>query len=107
MNVRIPADLKRCGDESFASIGVTPTEAVRALWEKASDRGKGLSEVSKLLFAVPSKEDDLPSVPGPDIVDRGLKGLGLSVDAGGYVPMDDNDLMELAFEERLLERGLL
>ena len=107
MNVRIPADLKRCGDESFASIGVTPTEAVRALWEKAADRGKGLSDISKLLFAAPPKEEELPLVPGPDIVERGLKSLGITIDADDYVPIGNDDLMELALEERFSERGLL
>lgn len=36
MNVRIDDMLKARGDAVFASLGLTPTDAVRALWEYAA-----------------------------------------------------------------------
>ena len=35
MNVRIDRELKREGDAALATIGYTPSQAVRALWENA------------------------------------------------------------------------
>ncbi len=35
MNIRIDRELKREGDAAFASIGYTPSQAVRLLWEIA------------------------------------------------------------------------
>ena len=37
MNVRIDEQLKRDGDTVLASVGLTPTRAVRALWEFAAE----------------------------------------------------------------------
>ena len=36
LNVRIDSDLKRAGDAVFTSIGLSPSQAVRALWELAA-----------------------------------------------------------------------
>ena len=35
MNVRIDRELKREGDAALATVGYTPSQAVRALWENA------------------------------------------------------------------------
>ena len=37
LNVRIDSDLKRAGDAVFTSIGLSPSQAVRALWELAAN----------------------------------------------------------------------
>ena len=36
VNARIEPELKRKGDEALAAAGLTPTQAVRALWELAT-----------------------------------------------------------------------
>lgn len=36
VNARIDADLKREGDAGLAAAGLTPTQAVRAIWELAA-----------------------------------------------------------------------
>lgn len=49
LNVRIPLRLKEEGTSALDSIGLTPSAAVRALWEKAARRGKDLEELSRML----------------------------------------------------------
>ena len=59
MNVRMDTTLHAQGNAALAEIGVTPSEAVRALWEKAAKRGEDLEEIRKLLFAPSrSKEEE-------------------------------------------------
>ncbi len=107
MNIRIPNDVKQRGNEAFASIGVTPTEAVRALWEKAADRGEGLSQINKLLFCGNSFEAKKPSLPGPSIAEGELSSQGIFLSAKTYTPISDAELIELALEDRYSSRGLL
>lgn len=60
LNVRMSADLRDRGSAALESIGLTPSRAVRALWEKASRRGKDLEEIRQLLGcpAEPESEAD-------------------------------------------------
>ena len=107
MNVRIPSDVRQRGNAAFASIGITPTEAVRALWEKAADRGEGLSQINKLLFCDSSSEIKKLPLPGPSIAEDRLSSQGISLSAQTYMPMSDAELIELALESRYSSRGLL
>ena len=50
MNVRMDVALHEAGNTALAEIGVSPSQAVRALWEKAAKRGKDLEEVRTFLF---------------------------------------------------------
>ena len=36
INVRLDADLKRSGDAALSKAGMTPSQAVRALWQLAA-----------------------------------------------------------------------
>ena len=36
INVRLDADLKRSGDAALSRAGMTPSQAVRALWQLAA-----------------------------------------------------------------------
>lgn len=107
LNVRIPRALKDAGDAALASVGVSPSEAVRALWEKASDRGEGLSQAMQLLFSPATGSAPEPDLPGPGIVDGALAQLGLSFPADTRPSPTDNELLEASMEERLQERGLI
>lgn len=107
LNVRIPRALKDAGDAALASVGVSPSEAVRALWEKASGRGEGLSQAMQLLFSPATSPAPEPDLPGPGIVDEALAQLGLSSPADTRPSPTDNELLEASMEERLQERGLI
>ena len=49
MNVRLPSQLKEAGDETFASLGWSATQAVRTLWEFASRHASNPSVVKDAL----------------------------------------------------------
>lgn len=63
MNVRIPVQVKERGSSALESIGLSPSQAIRALWEKAARRGEDLDEVRQLLNATdeatPSADDEV------------------------------------------------
>ncbi len=56
INVRLDADLKRSGDAALSRAGMTPSQAVRALWQLAAslaDRPGALEDI--LLPVVPGR----------------------------------------------------
>ena len=50
INVRLEQSVKDAGTDALANIGLSPSAAIRALWEKAAKRGKHLEEIRALLF---------------------------------------------------------
>ena len=111
VNVRIDRDLKKAGDEALALIGFSPSQAVRALWEKAARRGKDLEEVATVLNPAPEAptvsdelEDDPCAPVRAMILDFYEKhGIDPTV-TWDYV--DDDEMLEEALYERMVERGL-
>lgn len=103
MNIRIPQGLKKAGDEALAQIGLTPTLAVRALWEKAAQRGENLQEIVQLLTPTKTSEPESTTLQdGWSITQRFLAQYGQASQA---TPTDD-ELLEDYWLERLEERGL-
>lgn len=51
INVRIEKSLKTAGDAALVEEGLSPSEVVRALWRKISQRGKDFAEVREVLFS--------------------------------------------------------
>lgn len=109
MNVRIDADLKKAGDEALASIGLTPSETVRMVWQVAAERKDGLQKLKEM---VPSTR----AVEAVDTRENGFKAMRHTVDRfmadRGYnvttpVEISDDELLEEALVERMQERGLL
>ena len=63
INVRLEQPLKQAGNAALASIGLSPSAAIRALWEKAARRGKDLEEVQMLLTGEPHRNPDAAEKP--------------------------------------------
>ena len=114
INVRMSRSLKQSGDEALALIGLSPTQAIRALWEKASLRGKDLEDVRALLRGggegvghEQSRADDV-LIEGWTIVERVFAEHG--IDYGGLERPDDMpgdaQLLEEALLDRMAEKGL-
>lgn len=115
MNIRIDADLKTRADRALEAAGLTPTKAVRALWERIAELEDRPQEIAKLI--APAGASDGPSLEdervrkleaarmGAQIVSNALEGRG--IDAAS---IDDDlsykELRERALMERLGERGL-
>ena len=112
LNARIDKNLKASGDAALALIGLTPSQAVRALWKKASLRGKDLEEVSGLLMpnthaqqaGKANSMDDDPVATGWGFMKDAYAALG--IDTSEIRDFSDDELLEDALLERFAERGL-
>lgn len=110
LNARLDKKLKASGDAALALIGLSPTQAVRALWEKAARRGADLEEVAALLSPAPrqkapgaSRQDDAVR-QGWDFMEKAYDFLG--IDASTVRDYPEDEMLEAALEERFAERGL-
>ena len=114
MNVRIPRALKVAGDEALASVGFTPSEVVRAVWEKAAKRGKDLAEVIGVLrgkgeeaAVTVNKEAIEPVLSAQRAITEGMRELGVDLSASQAPALSYKELREMARLERLQEKGLM
>lgn len=115
LNARMSKSLKESGDEALALIGFSPTQAVRALWEKAARRGKDLEEVKIMLGGASGEgmredftEDDVIAESWT-VVEKTMESFGLDYRSRKR-PEDmpsDKELLEQALYERMVERGLV
>lgn len=111
LNARMNRSLKQSGDEALALIGLSPTQAVRALWEKASRRGEDLEEVATLLCGRKghatreSPYADEVLAAGRAIMDEAYRELGIDPGVKFDLP-SDSELLEEALYERMIEKGL-
>lgn len=111
LNARMSRSLKEAGDEALALIGLSPTQAVRALWEKAARRGEDLEEVAALLCergepqAGDASRPDEALLTSWTLVEDMLASRGLRYAPSGDAP-NDREMLEQARYERLAERGL-
>lgn len=102
LNVRMDSELKEKGTAALASIGLTPTEAVRALWQRAAERGESLEKVRALVEGEPAEEETTTYPNGFreawKAMDETLKILGL--DKAAPLDLTDEELMELEYRDR-------
>lgn len=103
VNARIDAELKRSGDAALSAAGLTPTQAVRALWSLASRLADKPGKLRETLFPVERAErerelDDrtrrhLQLVrEGAGIMDRALL-------AQGVTPPAPHERLDISYEE--------
>lgn len=117
MNVRLSSDIKAAGDRALASVGVTPTQAVRSLWEHLAAAVRNPRDIERLL----SFGDEHASAPEPsasslqrhDLAVAGamqfsktLAEMGVDPTFGVSGDFTDEELLESALMDRLDERGL-
>ena len=112
MNVRMGSQLKLTGDEALSSIGFTPTQAVRTLWQYAALRGEALEEVRQLLMK--AKRGAAQAEAGPSaleagwrIIPDGMAQIGISAEAMARAVQDDTSLIDGARNERAKQKGWL
>lgn len=116
MNFRIDAEVKRRGDERFASLGCTPSHAMRRLYECAARYDEESERVLRTLIEPDdSSKDTLASQREKSIYEfqESLAGRYRSL---GLVPgtcphvMSDVALRDMLYdelEEKMTARGLL
>lgn len=115
MNVRLDAELKAKGDGVLERVGLTPTKAVRALWERLASCSDRPEKVTELLMPQERPSDESEDAErfrklriareGAQIVARSLAERGIELSS----VTDDTpyeELRERVLVERLQERGL-
>lgn len=116
INVRLPRELKETGDAGLRELGLSPSDAVRLLWTRLSERGEGFAATrafllgEKLEVKSSSRAFDQSSLAeGWQMVATSLEMLGITgVDQGGAgVGASDADMLAKALEERMADRGLM
>lgn len=114
VNARIDASLKTAGDAALAKAGLTPTKAIRAMWQRfaeLADRPEKIRELVEsrdvLASAERSKQERKLSLAqeGSAIVLRSLAERGVVVPEG-FEELSYEELREQVLLERLRERGL-
>ena len=117
MNFRIDAELKRRGDERFARLGCTPSDAMRRLYEVAARYDDGSEALLQSLIGSEVEEDSAMSEGEKraqavtdflSSLQEQREALGIPPSASSR-PLTDEDLDELLYEAkigRMMERGL-
>ena len=112
VNARIDAELKRSGDAAMAAAGLTPTQAVRALWSLASRLADKPEKLHETLFPEERAEreralDDrtrrhLQLVrEGAGIMDKALLAQGVTPPAPHeHLDISSEELRQLAYREQ-------
>lgn len=114
MDFRIDAELKRRGDERFASFGCTPSEAMRRLYECATRYDDESEEQLRRLLGAEGATTQDEGEKRVQAVEDFLASLQAQREALGIPPnpsrvLTDEDLEELLYEakvEKMVERGL-
>jgi len=118
INVRLPRSLKESGDAGLQELGCSPSDAVRALWSHLSEGPEGLERAKSLLFGNTDAGqqrrldafEQSALAKGWRLVDEHVTSLGIAAleDVGARKSeISDSELVAVALEERMRDRGLM
>lgn len=109
INVRLDADLKRSGDAALSRAGMTPSQAVRALWQLAAslaDRPGALEDILLPSRAwAEQREREKAAKRKLELMDQGSKLFAAACRESGIdmvraQPSDDEGLKRNAYADR-------
>ena len=113
MNVRIEESLKAAGDDVFASVGLTPTQVVRNVWEYAVRHREAPAIVRAALQSSPAQLASLERKQAADEIDEAASLVARFREQWNLpapdvlVEPDYRALREQAYYDKAAERGLL
>ena len=109
INVRLDADLKRSGDAALSRAGMTPSQAVRALWQLAAsmaDRPGALEDILLPSRArAEQREREKVAKHKLELIDRGSQLFAAAcreseIDLAKVQPSGDEELKRNAYADR-------
>lgn len=109
INVRLDANLKRIGDAALSSAGMTPSQAVRALWQLAAslaDRPGALQDIlSPERARAEQREREKAARRKLGLIDRGSQLFAIAcresgIDVARAQPTGDEELKRSAYADR-------
>lgn len=113
MNTRIDDELKKSGDAVFASLGMTPSDVVRAVWEYASRNGDAPAIVAEAMRAPSSAARTLENSHRARLAQAACNFVAEYRESRDAQPPDKLEVIDYeamradAWAERLGERGLV
>ena len=119
MNIRIGSESKARGDAAFAKLGYTASDVVRAIWELAAAGGEYLDMLlaplaQGTILEQQSERDKERSEhrltaiqEGPLLWERAVAQLPHGMRMERHVDYSDDELLEMAWTDRMQERGLV
>ena len=109
INVRLDANLKRTGDTALSSAGMTPSQAVRALWQLAAslaDRPGALQDIlSPDRARAEQREREKAARRKLGLIDQGSQLFAIAcresgIDVTKVQPTGDEELKRNAYADR-------
>ena len=109
INVRLDVDLKRSGDAALSKAGMTPSQAVRALWQLAAslaDRPGALEDILLPSRArAEQREREKAAKRKLELIDQGSELFAAAcresgIDMAKAQPSDDEGLKRNAYADR-------
>lgn len=110
LNVRLDPQAKAAGDATLERMGVTPTQFVRAIWNKLALGAQAFDQLASALVLTPGVIGDAQeslTTRGDSVVQRIVERqasleheLGLTPTT--YTPLSEEDMEDLLYEEALL-----
>lgn len=109
INVRLDANLKRTGDAALSSAGMTPSQAVRALWQLAAslaDRPGALQDIlSPDRARAEQREHEKAARRKLGLIDQGSQLFAIAcresgIDVAKAQPTGDEELKRNAYADR-------
>ena len=99
INVRLDADLKRSGDAALSKAGMTPSQAVRALWQLAASMADRPGALEDILLPSRARAEQR------ELMDQGSKLFAAAccesgIDMVKAQPSDDEELKRNAYADR-------
>ena len=116
LNVRMNPEVKAAGESVLDLYGVSPSELIRALWEKISLGEEAFAQVVKALVATPAAgtrrtiDSELGASNVASLIRQRQASFEheLGLNLATYIPLSMEELEDLVYEdylEQLDERG--
>ena len=110
INVRLNPELKQRGDEALLGAGLSPSQAIRALWELVARNSDNPEAIQRALFPerAEAQEADLSAAQchRAEAIGKGARVVEDAYRAMGVVPtpssadLSFDELQDLAYQER-------
>ena len=111
INARLNPALKQRGDEALSGAGLSPSQAIRALWELAARNTDNPEAIRRALFPerAEAQEADLSAAQrcraeaigkGARVVEEAYRSMGVVPAASSTADLSYDELQDLAYQER-------
>lgn len=111
INARLNPALKQRGDEALSGAGLSPSQAIRALWELAARNTDNPEAIRRALFPerAEAQEADLSAAQrcraeaigkGARVVEDAYRSMGVVPAASSIADLSYDELQDLAYQER-------